>query len=138
MKLSPRISLSFNGQCEAAFKFYERHLGAKTQFVLRWRDSPMADQAPPDWGDKILHGRIRVGDSEVVGDDAVPQQYERPNGFAILLTMDDPAEAERIFNGLAENGKVQMPIQKTFWALRFGVVADQFGIPWAINCEEVQ
>jgi len=138
MTLSPRISLSFNGQCETAFKFYERCFGGKIAFMLRWGDSPMAKEAPPEWGQKILHGRITVGDTDLIGADALPQQYEQPKGFSVLLNMDDPADAERLFHALAENGTVRWPIQKTFWALRYGGLVDQFGVPWEINCGEAQ
>jgi PhnB protein len=136
MKLTPHISLSFKGQCEAAFKFYERCLDGKIGFMLTWESSPMAADAPPEWGNKILYGRITIGDTDVIGADALPQQYEQPKGFSVLLNMDDPMAAERIFQALAENGTVRLPIQKTFWAARFGMLVDQFGIPWEINCEE--
>jgi PhnB protein len=138
MKLSPYISLSFNGQCEAAFKFYERCLGAKIAFMLTWGNSPMAAEAPPDWSEKILHGRITVGDTDLIGVDVPPNQYEQPKGFSVLLNMDDLVAAERIFHALSENGTVQMPIQKTFWAPLFGGLVDQFGIRWEINCEDAQ
>jgi PhnB protein len=134
MKLSPNISLTFNGQCEAAFKFYEQCLGAKIEFMLSWGNSPLASEAPPEWGAKILYGRITVGNTDLIGADVLPQQYEQPKGFSVLLNLDDEAEADRIFNALAENGKVRMPIQKTFWAKRYGGLVDQFGIPWEINC----
>jgi PhnB protein len=135
MKLSPYLSLTFNGQCAAAFKFYERCLGAKIAYMLTWGDSPMASRVPPGWGDKILYGRITVGNTDLVGADSLPQTYQEPRGFAVLLNIDDPVEGERIFHALAENGKVHMPIQKTFWAERYGGLIDQFGIPWEINCE---
>jgi PhnB protein len=136
MALSPYISLSFNGQCEAAFKFYERCLGGKIAFMLKWGDSPMAAEAPKEWTEKILYGRITVGDTDLIGADALPEQYEKPKGISVLLNMDEPADAERIFHALAENGTVRLPIQKTFWAARFGMLVDQFGVPWEINCEE--
>jgi PhnB protein len=136
MKLSPAITLHFNGQCEAAFRFYEQCLGAKIAFMLTWADSPMAAEAPAGWEKKILHGRITVGDTDIVGADAFPNQYEKPKGFSILLNLDDSNAGERIFNALSENGTVQMPLQKTFWAARYGGLVDQFGIPWEINCEE--
>src|SRR5712691_8777144 len=126
MKLSPFLHLTFNGQCEAAFKFYERCLGGKIAFMLTWGNSPMASDAPPEFGDKILHGRITVGDTDLVGADVPSQQYVQPKGFFVLLNMDDPEASERVFNALAENGKVLVPIQKTFWDLRFGSVVDQF------------
>jgi len=71
-----------------------------------------------------------------MGSDAPPGRYEEPKGFSVSVQIKDPAEAERIFQALAENGKVQMPIQQTFWAARFGMLMDQFGIPWMINCEQ--
>jgi len=136
MPVSPCISLSFNGQCEAAFKFYERCLGGKLTFMLTWGDSPMAKDAPPEWSGKICHASLTIGEMAFAGADAFPQTYEAPRGFAILLGITDLADADRLFSALAENGEVQMPLQETFWALRFGQVTDQFGIPWAINCEK--
>jgi PhnB protein len=133
MTLNPH--LSFNGQCEAAFKLYERCLGAKNAFMLKWGDSPMKDQAPPEWRDKIAHATLILENTSVAGSDPLPSQYERPKGFSLLLNLSNLDEAERIFQTLAENGTVQMPMQQTFWAVRFGSLVDQFGIPWAINCE---
>jgi PhnB protein len=136
VSVNPSISLSFDGRCEAAFKFYEQCLGGKIGMLLTWGDSPMAKDAPPGWGGKILHASLTVGDTVLLAADAHPGQYEPPRGFAILLGISDLADAERIFNALAENGTVNMPLQETFWALRFGAVTDQFGIPWEINCEK--
>ena len=138
MKLSPYLSLHFNGRCEEAFKFYEQCFGGKNAFMLTWGNSPMASHAPPEWGAKILHGRMTIGDRDLIGGDVPPQSYHPPKGFGILLNLDDPDEAERIFHELAENGTVHTPIQKTFWAERYGGVIDQFGIPWEINCEQPQ
>lgn len=134
MRINPH--LVFNGQCEAAFKFYEQYLAAKIEFTLTWGDSPLANQAPPEWGGKILHATLRVGDTVLTGVDVVPGEYEPPRGFSVMLGLDDPVAAERIFGALAEGGTVRMPLQKTFWAVRFGGVVDRFGIPWEINCEE--
>jgi PhnB protein len=136
MKLTPH--LVFGGQCEAAFQFYERCLDGKILTMLTYGNSPMAEQVPLDWRGKILHATLTVGDSTVMGADATPEQYEQPKGFHVLLGIDNPAEADRIYQALAENGKMQMPLQKTFWAVRFGVVVDQFGISWEINCEQAQ
>jgi len=127
--------LAFDGQCVAAFPFYERCLGGKIVTMLTWADSPMAQQAPDGFGEKILHATLMVGDNMLAGSDSLPGQYEAAKGFHIQLNVDDPVEAERIFNALAENGKVQMPFQKTFWAVGFGVLTDPFGISWEINCE---
>jgi PhnB protein len=133
MKLNPY--LSFNDECEAAFKFYEQCLGGKIDSMMTYRNSPMAEQTPPEKLDKIMHASLIVGDSVLMGSDAPPQFFEKPQGFSVSLVFDDAVEAERIFNALAENGTVQMPIQETFWAARFGMVVDRFGTPWMINCD---
>ncbi len=134
MKLNPH--LVFSGQCEEAFKFYERCLDARIGFILTWGDSPLANQVPPEWGGKVLHATLLVGDTLLTGVDVVPEEYEPPRGFSVMLGLDAPVAAERIFDALAEDGTVGMPLQKTFWAARFGGVVDRFGIPWEINCEE--
>ncbi len=127
--------LSFKGDCEAAFKFYEQHLGGQPGPIFRYAGSPMADSVPEEWGDKIMHGSIVVGDLLLMGSDVLMKQYEEPKGFSLSLQMSDTAEAERIYNALAPDGTVLMPLEKTFWAARFGSVVDRFGIPWLINCE---
>jgi PhnB protein len=127
--------LSFKGQCEAAFKFYEHHLGGQVGAFFRYAGSPMADAVPADWQDKIMHGSIVVGDHLLMGGDVVPDQYEAPKGFSLSLQLTETADAERIYQELARDGRVVMPLEKTFWAARFGSVVDRFGIPWLINCE---
>jgi PhnB protein len=133
MKLNPY--LSFNDECEAAFKFYEQCLGGKIDSMMTYGDSPMAEQTPPEKLDKIMHASLMVGGTVLMGSDAPPQFFEKPQGFSVSLVFDDAVEAERIFNALAENGTVQIPIQETFWAARFGMVVDRFGTPWMINCD---
>src|SRR6266852_3432215 len=130
--------LSFNGQCEEAFKFYEKCLGGKITFMGTYGDSPMAGEVPPEWSKKIMHATLNLGDSVLQGADAPPEQYRKPQGFSVALGLNDPAEAERIFKTLAENGTVEMALEETFWAQRFGSLVDQFGTPWAINCEKPQ
>ena len=132
MQLSPY--LNFNGQCEAAFKFYERVLGGKIEAMITFAGTPAEEHAPPELRNKILHARLIVGSDALMGSDAPPDRYDAPKGFSVSLQIDDPADAERIFHSLAENGIVQLPIQQTFWAERFGMLVDQFGIPWMVNC----
>ena len=131
MKLSPY--LSFNDECEVAFKFYEQCLDGKIDAMMTYGNSPMAEQTPPEKLDKIMHASITVGDTVMMGSDAPPNYFEKPQGFSVSLVLTDPDEAERVFNALAENGTVQMPIQETFWAARFGMLVDRFGTPWMIN-----
>jgi PhnB protein len=135
MAFDPCIKLCFDGQCEAAFKFYERCLNGKITFMLTWGDSPMARDAPPEWSGKIAHATLVLGTTRLQGSDPPPGSYESPKGFCIMLQPRE-VEAERLFTDLAEGGTVRMPLQKTFWAALFGVVTDRFGIPWAVNCEK--
>jgi PhnB protein len=128
--------LLFNGECEAAFKFYEKCLGGKIEMAMTHGDSPMSEKVPPEWRKKIMHARMTVGNTVLMGSDAPPDRYEEPKGFSLSVGTKDPAEAERMFNELAAGGKVQMPLQQTFWAAKFGMLVDRFGIPWMINCEQ--
>ncbi len=134
MQLNPY--LNFNGQCEAAFKFYERVLDGKVEAMMTHAGTPMEAQVPPEWRNKIMHARMTVGDKVLMGSDAPPEHYEQAKGFSVSLSVADPGEAERVFHALAENGTVRMPIQKTFWSARFGMLVDQFGIPWMVNCDQ--
>ena len=136
MQLYPH--LTFNGQCEAAFKFYADCLHGQTTFMMTYENTPTEMQAPPNWRTKVSHATFAVGDCMFSGSDPVPGKYQPPQGFALQFNLNDPAEAERIFQELAEKGTVQTPLQETFWALRFGTLTDQFGIMWLINCENPQ
>jgi PhnB protein len=134
MQLNPY--LMFNGDCEAAFKFYERVLGGKIAAMMHYGTSPMAGKIPAEWNGKVMHARLTVGNLVLMGSDPPPGQSEPMKGFKISLGIEDPADAERIFNALAEGGKVEMAIQPTFWALRFGMLVDRYGTPWMVNCEK--
>ena len=134
MQLNPY--LTFNGQCEAAFKFYEQCLGGKIEAMMPHAGTPAEEHVPVEWRDKIMHARLAVGDGVLMGSDAPPERYEKPRGFSVSLQIKDPAQAERAFHALAEGGAVQMPIQPTFWAARFGMLVDRFGTPWMINCDK--
>ncbi|MGF1515652.1 MAG: VOC family protein [Elainellaceae cyanobacterium] len=134
MQLSPY--LSFDGRCEAAFKFYEKCLGGNVEFMMPYKGSPMEGEIPADWHSKVMHAEIKLGDRVLMGVDSPPEQYEKPQGTSIMLAINDVEEAERTFAALSENGTVKMPIQETFWAARFGMLVDQFGVPWMINCDK--
>jgi PhnB protein len=128
--------LVFNGRCEAAFKFYEHCLGGKIVGMMTHGESPMSQKVSPEWRSKIIHARLVVGDEAIMGSDAPPDHYEVPKGFSVSITVKERAEGERVFNELAKNGKVQMEYQKTFWSVGFGMLVDQYGIPWMVNCEQ--
>ena len=128
--------LMFNGNCEAAFKFYEQCLGGKITMMMTHREAPSAEHVSSEWHDKIMHACLEVGDRLLMGSDSPSGYFETPQGFYVQISIDDPAEAERIFQALAENGTIRMPFEQTFWAFRFGMLVDQFGTPWMINCEK--
>ena len=134
MQVSPY--LSFTGQCEAAFKFYEQCLGGQLGPIFRYAGSPLSDQVPADWQENVMHGSLTIGQQVLLGADVAPDRYEAPKGFSLSLQLRDTTEAERIFHELATDGRVVLPLEKTFWAARFGMVVDRFGIPWLVNCEE--
>ena len=130
--------LNFNGDCEEAFQFYVQHLGSKIVTLMRYEGSPMEKHVPAEWAKKVIHASMSLADGMVMGADSPPDRYEAPKGFTVTIGLSDETEAERIFAALSENGKVDMPLQKTFWATRFGMVTDRFGIPWMINCGDAE
>jgi len=133
MQLNPY--LLFNGNCAEALKFYEQTLGGKIENISTFKGSPAAEHAPPEWGDKILHASLAIGDERLMGSDAPPGHYEQPKGLSVSISLKDRDKGERIFNALAEGGTTTMPFSKTFWASGFGMCTDRFGIPWMVNCE---
>ena len=127
--------LLFNGQCEAAFKFYEQCLNGKIEALQTFEGTPAANHVPGEWRKKILHASLTLPDNQVLmGSDPPPGNYEPPKGFSVAVNTNSVDEAERIFGALAENGTVKMPMQQTFWADRFGMLTDRFGTPWLVNC----
>lgn len=128
--------LTFAGNCEAAFNFYINHLGGEVIAKHVYRGSPMEQQCAPEWLDKIMHMGIRVAGKTLMGSDGMGDcQTTQFAGFSLSINTDDAAEAERVFAALAENANITMPLEATFWARRFGMLTDQFGIPWMVNCE---
>jgi PhnB protein len=133
MQMNPY--LSFGGDCEEAFKFYEECLDGKLGEIFRYAGTPVSEQVPGDWQNKVMHGSLTIGEQVLMGADIAPDRYEKPQGFSLSLQIKNTTEAERIFQFLAKDGTVVMPLQKTFWAARFGMLVDRFGIPWLVNCE---
>jgi PhnB protein len=109
-------------------------LGGKVVAMMTYGEAPDSEQISPESRHQIMHVQLTVNDMILMGSDTPSEHFNPPQGFAVSLQFDDVAEAERMFHALKENGKVQMPFQETFWAARFGVLVDQFGIPWMINC----
>lgn len=142
MKINPY--LMFDGQCEAAFTFYAQCLGGTVAMLARYSEMPESEgesqcAVPVEYGDKIMHARLEVGDQVLMGSDTQPGfPHEGVKGCSMSLNVDSIAEAERVFQALAENGTVQMALEQTFWAVRFGMLVDRFGVPWMVNCEQDQ
>jgi PhnB protein len=126
--------LHFNGNCEAAFKFYEKVLGAKVVMMLTHEGMPPEMPIPPEWKQKIMHARISIDGEFIMGSDSPPGHFRQPQGFSVSLQVEDPEAAEQKFKALSEGGAVNMPFGKTFFAKGFGMCVDQFGIPWMVNC----
>ncbi len=134
MQINPY--LNFNGNCEEAFRFYEGVLGGKIESISRFGESPVAE-TQPSMRDLVIHARLLVDGQVIMGSDAPPEHYSRPQGTYVSINVDKPADARRIFAALADRGEVQMPFEKTFWAAGgFGMTVDRFGTPWMVNCEK--
>jgi PhnB protein len=132
MKLAPY--LLFNGDCAEAFRFYERALGGRKLELMPHRGTPASAHVPDGWQDKIMHAYLEVGDSALMASDVPPEHQKPVGGFSVSYHAADEAEAEHVFAALAEGGTVTMAMEATFWAKRFGMLVDRFGIPWMVNC----
>ncbi|MBA2564203.1 MAG: VOC family protein [Gemmatimonadetes bacterium] len=134
--------LSFDGRCEEALEFYRSALGAEVTMLMRYKDCPEAPppgMVPAGSEDKVMHSSFRIGETTVMADDGKCGGKPSFQGFSLALTVPNEAAAERLFAALADGGQVQMPLAKTFWSPRFGMLADRFGVAWMINVEpEVQ
>jgi PhnB protein len=129
--------LFFDGQCEAAFKFYEQCLGGTMDRIVRASEAPGCDAMPAEWRDRIMHAHLIFGDQQLMGSDWIADQpFGQAKGFSVSLNVDTVAEAERVFAALTEGGEIRMPMEKTFFAVRFGMLVDRFGTPWMVNCEK--
>jgi PhnB protein len=127
--------LNYGGNCEQAFRFYEKHLGGKINMMMTHGEQPLPKDAPPDWGKAILHARLSIGETELLGSDVPPERFKPMRSVYLSLTVGSTEEAERIYALLAEGGEIFMPMQETFWAFRFGMLRDRFGTSWMINHE---
>lgn len=124
--------LFFDGRCEEALEFYKSRLGAKVEMVMHYKDSPDPNSAPPGCADKVMHASLRIGEAAVMASDGYCQGKPNFQGFSLTLTANDEPEAKRLFKALGDGGKVQMPLEKTFFSPAFGMVADKFGVSWMV------
>lgn len=128
--------LTFPGNCEEAFTFYAKVLGAKIDAMIPHAGTPAEEYASPEWKNKIMHACMSIGDSKLMASDCPPDRFDASKGISVALHPKTVAEADRIFSALSEGGTVAMPIEETFWAARFGMLTDRFGTPWMINCDK--
>ncbi len=124
--------LNYGGNCEEAFKFYETHLGGKITMLMRHADQPNQAQVPPGWGHAVLHARMNLGGTELLGADIPPDRFQSIRSAYLSLTLDSDKEADRVFALLSEDGQIFMPMQETFFASRFAMLRDRFGTSWML------
>jgi len=127
--------LMFDGRCEEAIEFYRRAVGAETTMLMRFKDSPEPappGMVPPGSENKVMHAAMKIGDSVVMATDGGCQQKAAFEGFSLTLTVPTEAEADKRFNALADGGQVRMPLAKTFFSPRFGMLQDKFGVGWMV------
>ena len=133
--------LFFDGRCDEAVEFYRKALGAEVAMLMRYKDSPEPvppGRIPAGWENKVMHVSLRIGEAVLMASDGCGSGELRHNGFSLSLSVNDAPAADRAFNALAAGGKVDMPLSKTFWSPRFGMLTDKFGIQWMINVAPAQ
>ena len=126
--------LFFNGRCEEAIDFYRDAVGAEPTMLMRYKDNPepQPGMVPPGAENKIMHASIRIGDSVVMASDGECSGKLNFQGFSLTVSVRDEAEADRVFGALSQGGQVQMPLTKTFFSSRFGMLVDRFGVGWMV------
>jgi PhnB protein len=124
--------LFLDGRCDEAVEFYRRAVGAEVVMLMRYKDSPDPGMAPPGMSDKVMHGNLKIGDSTILMSDGHGQGKPNFEGFALSLTVANEMEADKFFGALSQDGKVQMPLAKTFFSPRFGMLTDRFGVSWMV------
>jgi PhnB protein len=127
--------LFFDGRCEEALEFYRKGLGAEVDMLMRFKDSPEPPQGDcaPSEPNKVMHAAFHIGNTNLMASDGRCTGKPKFEGFALSITGANEAEVDRLFSALAEGGEVQMPLMKTFWSPRFGMVTDQFGVAWMVS-----
>ncbi|HTC74660.1 MAG TPA: VOC family protein [Edaphobacter sp.] len=124
--------LNFGGNCEEAFRFYEKNLGGKIEMMMRYADQPDPKNVPPGTEKYVLYLNMTIGETQLMGSDVPPERFHPMRSVYLSLGVDSSAEAERIFKLLSEGGEVFMPMEETFFAHRFGMLRDRFGTSWMI------
>jgi PhnB protein len=124
--------LSFEGRADEAIKFYKKAIGAKVDMLMRFKEAPDQSMVTPGSKDKVMHAALHAGDTQLLMSDGRCTGSANFSGIALALSVQTEADADRIFNALADGGKVNMPLAKTFFSPKFGMVADKFGVGWMV------
>jgi PhnB protein len=124
--------LNYGGNCEQAFRFYEQHLGGQITMMMTHGQQPGASGVPPEWKNAILHARINLGETVLLGADIPPDRFQPMRSAYLSLTVSSIEEAERIYALLSDGGQIFMPMEETFFAFRFAMLRDKFGTSWMI------
>ncbi len=127
--------LNYGGNCAEAFRFYEQHLGGKITMMITHAEAPAPSQVPAEWKDKILHARIDLGGTQLLGADIPPDRFQPMRSAYLSLSFDSSSEAERVYALLSDGGQIFMPLQETFFAFRFAMLRDRFGTSWMLAHE---
>jgi PhnB protein len=130
-----QLYLFFGGRCAEALEFYRTALGAKVDFLMHYKDSPEPQppgMIPPGWENKVMHATFRIGETTLMASDGCAEGSSF-DGFSLSLAVPTEAEADRVFAALAAGGQVKMPLTKTFWSPRFGMLTDRFGLGWMVS-----
>jgi PhnB protein len=128
--------LFFNGRCEEAIEFYGKALGAEVMMLMRFKQAPDQNMIQPGNAEKIMHARLRIGDAIVLASDGMCSGEQKFDGFSLTLSVKSVGEVDRRFNALADGGQVRMPLDKTFFSPRFGMLTDKFGVGWIVLVED--
>jgi PhnB protein len=127
--------LNYGGNCRQAFEFYAQHLGGRITFITTHGEQPQPQAVPADWKEKVLHARMNLGDTELLGADIPPDRFKPMRSAYLTLMLDAPEEAERIYTLLVDGGEIFMKMEETFFARRFAMLRDRFGTSWMLLCE---
>jgi PhnB protein len=133
--MSVQPYLFFDGRCEEALEFYRNALGAEVEMLSRFKDAPEPGMAQPGMEDKVMHASFRIGESMLMASDGRCDGNPEFAGFSMAIDVPTESEAERLFNALSEGGTVKMPLEKTFWASKFGMLEDRFGVGWMVSVQ---
>jgi PhnB protein len=125
--------LFFGGRCDEALEFYRGALGAEVLMLSRFKESPDPYMAQPGMEQKVMHASFKIGQTTLMASDGRCEGDAKFEGFSLSITVPDAAEANRVFAALAEGGQVTMPLEKTFWSPKFGMVTDRFGVGWMVS-----